>query len=153
MRYLKIGYITVFLSLLLAVIVFFIIYWFLRFYDNYDWLFPIMIQTEANISIIGVQMFGLVLCLLGMKKGERISFNLTALASDIFLILFGAFVIWWSLGWYGELLTPTIWDQMEYATFVITGLLWVASSIIFIATSYMKKVRNQSENDFSHTLK
>jgi hypothetical protein len=133
--------------------VFFITYWFLQFYDNYDWLSPIMIQTEMNVSIIGVQMGGLLLCLLGMKKGERISFNLTALASDILLILFGAFVVWWSLGWYRKLLTPTIWDQMEYATFVTAGLLWIASSMIFIATSYMKKMLNQSESNSYYTLK
>jgi hypothetical protein len=140
MRYLRIGHVTVFFSPFLAIIALLLFPWFFRFYNS-DWLSPIMIQTEANVSIIGVQMFGLILCLLGIKKGEHIPLNLKAL--DILLTLFGAFAIWWGLGWYGELLAwsrlpgvrnLTIWDHMEHATFVTAGLLWIASGIIL----YMK---------------
>jgi hypothetical protein len=139
MRYLRIGYITVFFTPLLAIIVWLLVYWSLRFY-NYDWLFPIMVQIGENMSIIGVQMFGLILCLLGIKKGERIPFKASdiflILASDVLLILWGALAIWWGIGGYGELRNLTIWDYMAYATFVIEGLLWISSSIIFIATAY-----------------
>lgn len=143
MRYLRIGYITVFFTPFLAIIIQLLMYLFLRF-DNYDWLFEIMIQTEVNMSIIGVQMFGLILCLLGIKKGEVLrDFKVSNILLNILLILWGALVIFWFWGMYCMVLdwsrlpgvrNLTIWDYMEYATFMIEGLLWIASGIILIVT-------------------
>lgn len=151
MRYLRIGYITVFFTPLLAIIEWLLLVRFLRFY-NYDWLFPIVSHTALNLSIIGVQMFGLILCLLGIKKGEPVLRDIFFKAACILLILWGALAFLVGIGFYGEALdwsrlpgtrNLTIWDHMELATIVIEGLLWVASGIIFIATSDMKELRNQ----------
>jgi hypothetical protein len=85
MRYLRIGYIAVFFTPFLAICFFQIL------------LFSSKLLSEVNMLIIGVQTFGLILCLVAIEKDEDIpSIDrriLTALPSDILLILWGIIVI------------------------------------------------------------
>jgi hypothetical protein len=129
MRYLRLGYIAVFFTPFLA-ICFYLIFFF-------SW----NLLSAATMSIICVQMFGLILCLLAINKDEDIpSIDrriLTTLPSDILLILMGIFAI--LLGLVGTTLNVytslnlTIWGQLLPTTFVIEGLLWIASGIVFNA--------------------
>ena len=88
---------------------------------------------------IGVQMFGLILILLAMNKDEDVSSIdrrvLTAIPSDIILIPWGIFVPLFGILAYGmEHPGPlTIWNQLLNITFVIEGLLWIISGIVFNA--------------------
>ena len=136
MRFLTIYYIVVFFIPFLAIC----------FYQ------PFLVSWEANVSITSVHMFGLILCLLTLKKDEDIpSIDrkiLTALPADILLILWGIFVtllgtlaLCFGLPSSGIV---TIWGQLLYATFVIEGLLWIVSGIIFNAI-----IRALKPQDFS----
>jgi len=131
MGYLSKGYHTICLSPVFSLIVYLVVHvLFSRI--TFDWLFQIILSTMTYILVIAVQVCGLALCFVGYRKNESVPFKLIL---SIFLVLWGSFVILWSLGWYSKLLewsrlpdvrSLTIWDNMEYATSVVRGLLWIA---------------------------
>jgi len=91
---------------------------------------------------IGVQMIGLILILWAMRKDEDVSSIdrrvLTAIPSDIILIPWGIFVPLFGILAYGMEQpglngTLTIWNQLLNITFIIEGLLWIISGIVFNA--------------------
>jgi hypothetical protein len=124
------GYIAVFFAPFLAI-----------------WFFQILLSSSkllsmADASIIGIQMFGLILCLLAIEKDEDISQIdrriLTVVPSDILLILWGIIVTYLGIMAYAAEQPPssgihTVWDQLSAATLVIEGLLWIVSGIVFNA--------------------
>ena len=121
MGYLSKGYYTVCLSPVFSIIVYLVVTW-LFWRTSFDWLTQIVLPTVTDISVITVQVCGLILCFVGYRKNESVSFNLIL---NILLILWGSFVTFWAMGWYGGLLTwsslpgvrsLTIWDHAEYTT-------------------------------------
>jgi hypothetical protein len=136
MGYLSKGYYIICLSPVFSMIVGLVVTGFF-WRTSFDWLTQIVLQTVTYISVIIVQVFGLILCLVGYRKNESVSFNLIL---NIYLILWGSFVTWGAVSWYGELLewsslsgvrSLTIWDHAEYATSALRGLLWIASGLFF----------------------
>lgn len=112
---------------------------------SFDWFTRIALSTLVYVSVVIVQVCGLILCFVGYRKNESVSFNLIL---NIFLILWGSLVTWWALVWYAELLewssmqgvrSLTIWDHAEYATSALRGLLWISSGLVFTAISYVRK--------------
>lgn len=125
-------------------IVFLIGFW-VSWRTSFDWLTQIILATMVYISVIIIQVCGLILCLVGYRKNESVPFNLIL---NIFLILWGSFVTWWAMVWYGELLewssmpgvrSLTVWDHAEYAASALRGLLWIASGLFLTAISYVRK--------------
>lgn len=82
------------------------------------------------------------------EKGESGQVPFTVLFS-LLLILWGLLVSWFAIGFYNNEVIPwsmepdvrelTIWDHLEYATWTLKGLLWIASGMIFLVTSYFKR--------------
>jgi hypothetical protein len=144
MGFLSKGYHTICLSPVFSLSVYLVVYvLFSRI--TFDWLFQIILSTMTYILVIAVQVCGLILCFVGYRKNESVPFKLIL---SIILVLWGSFMILWSLGWYSKLLewsrlpdvrSLTIWDNMEYATSVVMGLLWIASGLVFTAMSHIRK--------------
>ena len=145
MGYLSKGYYTVCLSPAFSMIAFLVVTW-LFWRTSFDWLTQIVLSTVTYISVIIVQMCGLILCFVGYRKNESVSFNLIL---NIFLILWGSLVTLWAVGGYAMLLewsslsgvrSLTIWDHAEYATSALRGLLEIASGLVFT------KLKNRTMN-------
>jgi len=148
MRYLSIGYYLSCFSPVLSMILFFVGSGFV----HDDWLFSIIMLTVVHMSVMGVQILGLVLFFVGHRKGESIPFKEWTIFFSVFLILWGSLVSFGAIGWYNELLewsrlpevrNLTIWDHMEYATWALKGLLWIASGLIFIGVSYFQSSKSK----------
>jgi len=146
MGYLSKGYYTVCLSPAFSMIAFLVVTW-LFWRISFDWLTQIMLLTVTYISVIIVQVCGLILCLVGYRKNESVSFNLIL---SIFLIVWGSFVTLWAVGGYDMLIewsrfpgvrSLTVWDHAEYATSALRGLLWIASGLVFT------KLKNRTMNN------
>jgi len=56
--------------------------------------------------------------------------------SQVFFEFYEDEVIAWSQQFGGEL---TIWDHLQFATWILKGLLWIAAGLIFIVTSLIPK--------------
>jgi len=107
-----------------------------------DFLLPIMWHIRVNVLTIGIQVSGIILYLIGYRKKELEDFPSLPFAT-ILLSLWGIFVIYATLVSYNEFMDwisqpfrreITIWDNIEYATGALKGLLWIASGLIFIVT-------------------
>ena len=147
MGYLSTGYYTVCLSPLFSMFVY--IFASTLIGTNYGWLLPIIVFTGVHALIIGIQACGIILYLVGCKK-ERVEYRQVpfTLFFSILLILWGLLVSWFAIGFYNHELIPwsmlpgvrelTIWDHLEFATWTLKGLLWIASGLIFTVTSYIQ---------------
>lgn len=109
-----------------------------------------MVDTGVHTLVIVIQVRGIILYLVEYKKekGESGQVPFTVLFS-LLLILWGLLVSWFAIGFYNNEVIPwsmepdvrelTIWDHLEYATWTLKGLLWIASGMIFLVTSYFKR--------------
>ena len=145
MRYQTIGYYTVCLSPLVSILL-----WafgdpnFLARPYSVHYLLSIMWHIGVNLLIIGVQVCSIVLYLMGYRKSRMEAKGAPfILLSSILLILWGLFISYLAVALYNNLvqwtLEPytrelTIWDNIEYATWGLKGLLWIAAGLIFLAT-------------------
>jgi len=110
-----------------------------------DYLLSIEWHIGANILIIGVQVCGIVLYLVGDRKRATEPRKLPfIMLSGILLILWGFFTSYMVVTLYNDLVTwtmspytreLTIWDNIEYATWELKSLLWITSGLVFITTS------------------
>jgi hypothetical protein len=109
---------------------------------GHSYSLPTMWQTAVNISIIGIGASGTLLYIVGYRKGELEDFPLL-LVSGIFLILWGLVVSYFTVLLYNDFLdwamqpftrAVTLWDNLEYATWEIKGLLWIVAGLTFIIT-------------------
>ena len=153
MRYLTIGYYTVCFSPLLSMLVYLCASK-LLVGRNYGWLLPIIVFTGVHLFVMSVQVCGIVLYIVGYRneKLESKQMPLVPLFSML-LILWGVLVSWFAVGFYYSELIPwsrlsgvrelTIWDHLQFASWALKGLLWIASGLIFIVTS---QFQNSSMN-------
>lgn len=116
-----------------------------------DFLVPIMWHIRVNILTGGIQVFGLILYLVGYRKNELADFPSLPF-SVILLILWGVIVSYAALVSYNEFMDwisqpfrreITIWDNMEYATTALKGLLWIALGLVFIVTDLHPRISIQ----------
>jgi len=97
-----------------------------------------------NLFIIGIQVFGMVLYLVGYRKKETKPKGVPfMLVLGVLLVLWGLLASYLTIVLYNDLVQWTlepytreleIWDVIEYATFGLKSLLLVASGLLFIAT-------------------
>jgi hypothetical protein len=139
MRHLFIGYVLVYSSSLLSILLHWVYSEVVR-KENYMGL--IMVHTGVNIAVLAVLIVGISLYVFGYKKNqikvEDIDRNLVL---SVLLILYGAFVtlvsvadyliIKWS-EWPGHL---TIWEHSECTSAILTGGLWIVASLLLLVTS------------------
>ena len=143
MGYLSIGYYTVCLSPFISMLVYISASTLMG--TSYGGLLPKIVFTGVDTLVIGIQVCGIILYLVGCKKEKVESKQVPFIVFfSILLILWGYFVarfffefyedevIAWSQQFGGEL---TIWDHLKFATWTLKGLLWIASGLIFIVTS------------------
>jgi len=96
-----------------------------------SFLLPILWHVGVNVFVIGIQFFGIVLYLIGYRKNELVDFRSLPF-SAILLTLWGVlvsytafvsynlFMDWVSQPFRREI---TVWDNVEYATVALKGLL------------------------------
>jgi len=112
--------------------------------------YDMIVFTGVHTLVIGIQVCGIILYLVGCKKEKVESKQVPFIVSfSILLIIWGYFVsrfflefykdevIAWSMEHGGEL---TIWDHLLFETWILKGLLWIASGLIFIVTSLARAV-------------
>ena len=111
-------------------------------------------QTEVTAlimttSIIGVQICGMILYLVGYTKPSKPSETPPhILLSGIFLIFWGLLIAWYIITWHNfhiKYYLPekplAFWDNMNYTAYVLKCLLWVASGLMLIITRISKTFR------------
>jgi len=138
MRYLTLGYRLIVLSPLLSFLL----------------LVIVGMQTEMTAltltaSIIGVQICGMALYLIGYSKPSEPSENPPhLLLGGVFLVIWGALIAWYITSWHDfhiRYYLPekplTFLDEVNYAAYVLKGLLWVFAGLMLIITSISKKFR------------
>lgn len=100
-----------------------------------------IVFTGVHTLVIGIQVCGIILSLVGCKKekveSKQVPFMVVC---NTFLILWGYVVsrffwefyerevIAWSQEFGAEL---TIWDHLKFETWILKGLLWIAAGLIF----------------------
>jgi hypothetical protein len=111
-----------------------------------------MVDTGIHTSIIGVQVFGLILYLAEYTRSRSKKSNSKALPFVLLFspspVLWGLLVSWFAIGFYNHELIPwsmlpgvralTIWDHLAFATWALKGLIWITSGLLFIVTSFLK---------------
>ena len=147
MGYLSIGYYAVCLSPLFSMLVYISVSTLMG--TSYGWLLPMIVFTGVHTSVIGIQVCGIILYLVGCKKEKVESEQVPFIGFSILLILWGLLVSWFAIGFYNHEVIPwsmlpgvrelTIWDHLQFATWTLKGLLWIASGLIFIVTSQIQK--------------
>lgn len=144
MRHLFIGYVLVYSSPLLSILLHWVYSELVSERKNY--MGSIMVHAGMNIAVLAVLIVGISLYVFGYKKNqikvEDIDRNLVL---SVLLILYGAFVTLVSVVLYDGLIKwsewperrdLTIWDHSEHISAILTGGLWVVSSLIVLLTSY-----------------
>ena len=110
-------------------------------------------RVEVMALIIGVQICGMILYLVGYRKPSKPSETPPhTLLSGIFLIIWGLFIAWWLITWHNFHITHylqekplTFWDNINYALYVLKGLLWVASGLMLIITRIIHAFRGSKD--------
>jgi len=148
----KLGYYLICISPLISLLVVWIVV-----YDMigsvlyfHDWRTPLIATTLANASVNGFQMCGLLLYLNGYRrKKEKLarSFYTKLIAAS--LIVWGIIVSWFMYTFYQHevilwSMEPgvrdlLIWDHLEFATWVLKGVLWVIAGVVVGLTSKPKQ--------------
>ena len=147
MRYQFAGYYAICLSPLVSIFLLIFRGYFV-YEPHLDFLVPIVWHIGVNVLVVGVQLFGIILYLIGYWKKELVNFPSLPF-SAILLFLWGVVVSYAALVSYNEFMDwisqpfrreITVWDNMEYATVAVKGLLWIASGLTFIVTDlYLRK--------------
>jgi len=117
---------------------------------SYGWLLPKIVFTGVHTLVIGIQVCGIILYLVGCKKEKVESKQVPFIGFSIPLIIWGLFVSWFAIGFYNyEVISWSqqfgvreliIWDHLLFATWALKGLLWIASGLIFIVTSLARSM-------------
>lgn len=157
MRYLKIGFYAICFSPVLSLLVVGVAITGLTSYaihglgtSGYSWLAPIVGLTFVHSSIIAFQLFGIVLYLAGYRKERQKierspSIKLITASLVIWGMLLSYFVYYF---YYHEVILWSmepgvrelvIWDHLEYAAWILKGLLWVGAGLTILATSRAKR--------------
>lgn len=135
MRYLTVGYYVIVLNPLLSLL--------------------LLLVARARIGmlalVIGVQICGMILYLVGCRKTSKPSETPPLiLLGGIFLIIWGFLIAWYIVAWYNFHITHylpekplTFWDNMNLALYVLKGLLWVASGLMLIITRIFTTFRRE----------
>ena len=125
MRYLTVGYYVIVFSPVLSLLL----------------LAAARARVGVTALIIGVQICGMILYLVGYRKPSKPSETPPhTLLSGIFLIIWGLFIAWYLIAWYNFHVTYylwkpiTFWSKVNSALYVLKGLLWVASGLMLIIT-------------------
>lgn len=126
MRYLTVGYYVIVFSPVLSLLL----------------LAVARARVGVLALIIGVQICGMILYLVGYRKPSKPSETPPhILSSGIFLIIWGLLIAWWLIAWYNFHITHylpekplTFWSKVGSALYVSKGLLWVASGLMLIIT-------------------
>lgn len=96
------------------------------------------ISTNIHTLIIGIQLLGLTLYLLGSRNQPARSY---AIVASILLIIWGFCIslsvcAWasWSLDYYEERLSPEIQDfyNIEYSVWILKGVLWIIAGLVIL---------------------
>jgi hypothetical protein len=143
MRHLVAGYLLVYLTPLISFLLLLASSRWIR--EVTDYMVPIIVRTGISMVVIAALVIGVGLYVFGYKKQEmKWEEPVTILILSVPLILWGLFVTLATLGFYRDLLEwsempetrgLTIWDHMEYAFGALTGVLWIFSGLLLIATS------------------
>jgi lysylphosphatidylglycerol synthetase-like protein (DUF2156 family) len=136
MRYLTVGYYIIVLSPVLSLLL----------------LAVARARVGVMALIIGVQVCGMILYLVGYRKPSKPSETPPhILLSGIFLIIWGLLIAWWLIAWYNFHVTYylwkpiTFWSKVKSALYVLKGLLWVASGLMLIITRIIHEFRRSKD--------
>jgi lysylphosphatidylglycerol synthetase-like protein (DUF2156 family) len=143
MRYLTVGYHVIVLSPVLSLLL----------------LAVARARVEMMALIIGVQICGMILYLVGYRKPSKPSETPPhILLSGIFLIIWGLLIAWYIIAWYNFHVTYylsekplTFWSKVGSALYVLKGLLWVASGLMLTITHIIHEFR--APKDLTETFK
>jgi hypothetical protein len=116
----------------------------------YDWRVPLFGMTLANASINGVQVCGLLLYLIGYRrKKEKLARSFFTKLIVLSLIVWGIVVSWFMYTFYyhevilwsmePDVRGLIIWDHLEFATWILKGVLWVIAGVVIGLTSKPKQ--------------
>lgn len=131
MRHLVAGYLLVYLTPLISILLLLASSRWIR--EVTDYMVQIMVDTGISMVVIAALIIGVGLYVLGYKKQEmKWEEPVIILILSVPLILWGLFVTLATLGFYHDLIEwsempetrgLTIWDHMEYAFRALTGVL------------------------------
>jgi hypothetical protein len=135
MRYLTVGYYVIVLSPVLSLLL----------------LAVARARVGVMTLIIGVQICGMILYLVGYRKPSKPSETPPLiLLGGVFLIIWGLLIAWYIIAWYNFHVTHyllekplTFWSKVGSALYVLKGLLWVASGLMLIITRIIHAFRGQ----------
>jgi len=135
MRYLTVGYYITVLSPLLSLLL----------------LAVARARVGVTALIIGVQVCGMILYLVGYKKPSNPSETPPLiLLGGVFLIILGLLIAWYLIAWYNFHITHylpekplTFWSKVDSVLYVLKGLLWVASGLMLIITRIIHELRRR----------
>ena len=136
MGYLSIGYYTVCLSPFISMLVYISASTLMGTSYRYDMF------TGVHTLVIGIQVCGIILYLVGCKKEKTESKQVPFMVvCNTFLIIWGYVVsrFFWEfykdevIAWSKEpdVRDLTIWDHYQFETWILKGLLWIAAGLIF----------------------
>lgn len=125
----------------------------------YDWRFPLFVMTFANASIVGLQACGLLLYLIGYRRTkEKLARTLFTKLIALSLVVWGLMVSWFMYTiYYHEVILWSMepgvrelifWDHLEFATWILKGVLWVIAGVVIGLTS--KPKQGYETFDYSH---
>jgi hypothetical protein len=134
MGYLSKGYYTICLSPVVSIILYYIISSLFHGRDLIEFLQRLLIGEV--IPTIGIQVCGIVLCLLGWALHESMPMGIVHKIANIILLLLGmlvTFINWFQYGLAVSHPQLIIHSEMEFhVTSALMGLLWIASGLFFI---------------------
>ena len=136
-------YLMIFFSPLLSLILFLFTIGLTLHQQNY--LVPLVFHAETNLAVIAVLVVGVALYVVGYRTnrvnelGNRLTF-----ISGLLLIMWGTFTALIASVFYADLIEwsripgvreITVWDHLEYGSWMLKGILWIVSGILLTKTS------------------
>lgn len=110
-----------------------------------NYLVSIIFHAETNLIVIAVLVVGVVLYSVGYRTNRVNELgNQLTFISGLVLIMWGTFTTFIADVFYGDLIESskmlgfrelTLWDHLEYGSWMLKGILWIVSGILLTITS------------------
>lgn len=117
---------------------------------------PLLVNVKRaamiHTTIIAIQLAGLILYISGLalyllRRRNQLAkpkFLLNPIIISIVLVIWGIFTSIWAYTWDINLLLwsggegnreLTVWDHMQYFTWILKGLIWIIAGLVILATA------------------
>jgi hypothetical protein len=112
------------------------------------------ISLSLNIVVIGIQVPGIVLCLVGWRKHDTIgSVNGLNVLLTVILVFWGSWIVYiaWFTVFSGQPHEKLLWMKnpvavTSFAAWTLKGIIGVTSGLVFTTIALMKKLKRRTMN-------